>query len=415
MHFGARWMPLAVAAVFPACGDTEARPLYAAPASVQAREPGPDAPGGVPGDASDARGTARPCTTDQNLVLGTSTPSSVARPGTVYSAPPLSQYWPRPITVRLTTATGAAVPGCDVTWVPGPGSGWVFPIAERTDADGRVDAWWTAGPDPSQTVQANVITADGGAVSTTLSGVAEAKRTESLRIYLDYAVDAYDSFSVEVVPVFVPSDSSLGVLWTPECGVSFANDFSADGGVFQPSVNAFCWDSNRDSATIVDAATSSCAFDGSGMYCSRPYAWKLGGTYRIDLSTKRTVTAHTDYAFFVTDVATGVETKLTELRYGGGNRPSSAYSYLKGFKDAPSCLFTAPVAARFGHVKKVDGATAADVKTASLSTAFDVDKERICANYTFGASENAFLLSTGGETVGPPVVPGGQAPTITLP
>jgi hypothetical protein len=263
-------------------------------------------------------------------------------------------------------------------------------------------------------VQANVIAADGGTVSTTLSGSTEARRATPARVYLDYAVESFDGFTVEVAPVSSPPDAIIGALWTAQCGANFWSD-PTDGGVSQTSVNAFCWNSDRDKATTVDAATSSCADDGDGMFCTRPYAWKLGASYRFELQTKRIVAAHIDYAFFITDVATGERAKLAELRYGGGNRPSSAYSYLRGYTAGSSCLSAGQVSARFGHVKKVDGDTVTDVKTASLSNDFDVGNDRICANYFFGATQDAFLLSTGGETVGPPLAPGDPAPTITLP
>src|SRR6185503_8425908 len=102
--------------------------------------------------------------------LAATTATNLSRPGALYSDGPIEQYVPRPIGVRLTTTAGAPVRGCDVAWTPASGSGWVFPIARGTDADGRVDAWWTAGPDATETVTAAVTDGKGGGASVTITG-----------------------------------------------------------------------------------------------------------------------------------------------------------------------------------------------------------------------------------------------------
>src|SRR5262249_37837333 len=129
------WSAVCALSTLAACGHTVARPLVGAPSGVLVEAGSPDA-----GDV------IRPCAIDQPLALVTTTPSNVSRPGALYSAAPIDSYAPRPIGVRLTTTAGAPVRGCDVAWTPAPGSGWVFPIARSTDADGRADAWWTARP-----------------------------------------------------------------------------------------------------------------------------------------------------------------------------------------------------------------------------------------------------------------------------
>jgi hypothetical protein len=388
-----------------ACGDTKAVPLYGASGPIRV-DAGTD-------------GAAKPCLTDQPLVLVATTPSSVSRPGALSSAAPIEQYAPRPVGVRLTTAAGAPVGGCDVSWTPAPGSGWVFPIAQATDADGRVEAWWTAGADASQTLRAAVADGRGGGASVTMSAAAEPRRTRATRVYLEYPVDAFDAYSIEVIPEVASAGSAIGALWTRSCGAGLSSDFEADGGVPTPRAFAFCWDSNTEATSVIDASGSSCGAIASdngtrGTQCAQPFAWKLGAPYRFDLETRHTIAGHTDYVFYVgTDGAD--RTKLVELRFGSDDRPSAAFSYLQKDPAAPSCLETERLSALFRKVTQIDADVAADVRAATFTRDYDVAANVICANYFYGVSQGAFMLSTGSDLVGPPRPPGWPAPSITLP
>jgi hypothetical protein len=387
------------------CGDTAAVPLYGSPASIKV-----DAGGD---------GAARPCLTDQPLTMVTTTISNVSRPGALYSAAPVDSYAPRPIGVRLTTAAGAPVGGCDVTWTPGAASGWVFPIARSTDADGRVEAWWTAGPDAAQNVRASVLDGDGGGASVVIAGTAEPRRTRPTRVYLQYPVDAFDEYSVVVIPDLVPPGSSIGALWTVPCGAGLSIDAPADGGAPTPRAFAFCWDATTEPSSVLDASGSSCRAIASdtglrGTQCAQPFAWKVGSPYRIELETRHVVAGHTDYVFYVGTGAAD-RTKLVELRFAGADRPSAAFSYLQSDAAASSCLDTERLSARFRDVTQIDASVPSDVRSASFTRDYDVADNEICANYAYGVSDGAFMLSTGSDVVGPPRPPGWPAPSIVLP
>jgi len=401
------------------CGDTEARPHYAAVS-------GPSGAGGnvvtiadsaASADGPENDGGIRPCATESSLVLETTTPSSVSRPGAVYSAAPLDQYWPRPIGVRLTTTLGNPLRGCEVQWTPASGSGWVFPIASATDADGRVDAWWTAGEDPSQSVTAKVALTDGGDNSVVMLGTTQALRTTAERVYIQYPVDPFDAYSVEVTPLLAPAAGFFGALLTSNCGAGLYISASNDAGAPEPRAFAYCWDSDSDVTTVIDAATTTCGpiLRTTGTYCTRAYSWKTNAIYRFDLETNQRISLHTDFAFFVTDSTTNERTKLVELRFGSADRPSAAYSYLQDNAFADSCLAAAQHATLFGHVTKTDRGVASEVKTATFTRDFDPSVNDICANYAYGVASGQFFLSTGADRVGPPRLPGSSAPVIVLP
>ncbi len=391
-------------AALASCGDTVARPLYSAGESIRV----------------DAGSPAKPCFTDQPLVLATTTPSNVSRPGALYAAAPIEPYVPRPVTARLTTTAGAPVGGCDVTWTPAPASGWVFPIAASTDADGRVDAWWTAGPDAAQALRVSVSDGKGGGASMIMSGTTEPRGSRATRVYLQYPVDAFDAYSVEVIPEPAPQESTFGALWTLPCGAGLTSDPSGDGGPPVLRAFAFCWDSDMEATAVLDPSGSSCHPIGTagtlqGTWCSQLYPWKAGEPYRIDLETRHALAGHTDYVFYVTTVASGERTKLVELRFGGGDRPSAAFSYLQGDAIAASCLETEQLSALFRNVTQIDNGLSTNLRAATFTRDYDAESNVICANYDYGTSDGAFLLSTGGMRVGPPRPPGWPAPTITLP
>jgi hypothetical protein len=415
-----RLAALGVAAVLAACGDTAARPLYSAPSPIQIDGGSTDAGAKDAGSTDASDGGTRPCQTDQPLVLVTTTPSNVSRPGAVYSDPPIEQYTPRPIGVRLTTAAGAPVRGCDVAWMPAAGSGWVFPVSQETDVDGRVDAWWTAGPNLSQTVRAAVTDGKGGGASVIIAGSTEATPTSAARVYVEYPADPFDGYSVEVVPQLAPVDARFGALWTLACGAGIDIASSSDGGPPASRAFAFCWDSNSVKTTILDVGVSSChpISDPSGVrgtWCSQPYPWKVGDPYRFDLETQQVLTGYTDYAFYVTAVTTGERAKLVEFRFASADRPSAASSYLQPDAIGASCLEAARQSALFRNVKRIDANVASAIGTATFARDYDPSDNAICANYAYGTSEGAFFLSTGGDRVGPPYPPGWPAPVIALP
>lgn len=439
---------LGCALAIAACGDTAARPLYLPPqgtlpeaAPLDSENDGAlrDAgtldlfDGGVAQDMGRAEldvgisqdvgtldaGVPRPCSTDQPLSIMTSTSPNVGRPGALYAGPPLDPYVPRPIAVRLTTTAGAPVPGCDVTWTPATGSGWVFPNARATDSEGRVDAWWTAGESAMQSVTASVTDDKGGVTRVPIAGTVQARRTNPTRVYLQYPVDAYDGFNVEVVPQSAPADSSFAAIWTSQCGAGLDNVSANDGG--QPSrAFAFCWNANAEPTAVVDRAMSSCtaitSTNGqSGTFCSLNFAWQTGSAYRFELATRQPVAGHTDYAFYVTSIKTAERIKVTEFRYASGRLPNAASSYLQNDAPAASCLQTGQTAGLFREVHQIEADIASAVGSATFARDYDVDRDVICANYSYGTSGRAFSLSTGGMEVGTPRPPGWPAPVIVLP
>src|SRR5262249_6201599 len=115
-------------------------------------------------------------------------------------------YNPQKIRVRVRNG-GVPVSGCEVAWQNAVGHGWVFPDALKTDANGEVSAYWTAGNVASETTKAFIALAGGGTSSVNLTGSAAASpetRTDS--VWLRYDVPgAYSEFKVQVTPVTAPA------------------------------------------------------------------------------------------------------------------------------------------------------------------------------------------------------------------
>jgi hypothetical protein len=88
-----------------------------------------------------------PSSTDLStaLVVGSARYEMVS--GDQQSAPAGAEL-PAPLVVRVTSASGAAVPGQLVNWVITEGNGSVFAGRAITDANGIAQEWWTLGATP---------------------------------------------------------------------------------------------------------------------------------------------------------------------------------------------------------------------------------------------------------------------------
>lgn len=105
-----------------------------------------------------------------------------------------------PTTVRVTTASGSAVPGADVTFAVTTGGGSVTPTAVATDQAGSASTTWTLGTAPGrQRLEASVPSLEAVATEvTTVPGPIEALAANPDTVTLDALAD---TVTVEVVAV----------------------------------------------------------------------------------------------------------------------------------------------------------------------------------------------------------------------
>jgi hypothetical protein len=121
------------------------------------------------------------CTDPSSVDLSTALVAGSARyeivSGDQQSAPAGAEL-PAPLVVRVTDASGAAVPGQLVNWVVTEGDGAVFAGRSITDEEGIAQEWWTLGATPG-TNALEVRAVDSGTGEAVVFGRFRATGTDS--------------------------------------------------------------------------------------------------------------------------------------------------------------------------------------------------------------------------------------------
>ncbi|SMC18722.1 Carbohydrate binding domain-containing protein [Andreprevotia lacus DSM 23236] len=348
------------------------------------------------------------------IVTAVTSSAGVARIGSVYSSTlydPSNEttgnntHQPQKITVKVTRA-GAALAGCKVKWTPvnGNDSGWVFPLADKTDSNGQVSAWWTAGKASLQTVQASVQHQDGSSSQTEITGQAYPHSTRANSIHFNWSSPVWDRFSVDVTPQS----------WAPTTYYSAINFPGGYTGIQTSQVLFSLWDVNGVSPVVLNKGIATCSNfggEGTGIKCYAPITPQVNVTYRFELEVAPTSDGRTDYTLYFTDMSVGTRTLFATMRYQTSVTPSGASAFVEDWSEAKaSCLANSARTAYFHNVKyrnKSTGVTT-EIRKGYGDAVYNQWHNEICANYAFTAENGKFKLSTGGEVVGTPLnLPGG--------
>lgn len=146
---------------------------------------------------------------------------------TLYQQDVVTSHRPEPVRVTL-TRNGEPLIGCSVTWLAVGAASFVFPIDERTDANGEAEAWWVAGDVEAPALRASV----NGASSIEIEGIAapsERTRTNSMHMSYDTG-GTYDEIKVRVTPLTGPGTTYYSTLNWPGAytGIQFVNEPAED-------------------------------------------------------------------------------------------------------------------------------------------------------------------------------------------
>ena len=137
--------------------------------------------------SSDTSGPS-PCGGEQARITLGERNVGYANPGTVFSSSADLPEGHTPKPIWLTVAEeGEPVVGCSVGFTIKEGNGWVFARPRTTDEEGRVKAYWTAGPQVgTQQVSATITLGDGTTDSVTWEGTVTDTSSRTDSVYLSY-------------------------------------------------------------------------------------------------------------------------------------------------------------------------------------------------------------------------------------
>lgn len=355
------------------------------------------------------------------VVLTAVTPDAgQARKGSVFSStlydPALESgnttHKPLKLQVKVTTAGGEPVKGCNVAWkADGVANGWVFPDAPATDPNGLSSAWWTAGSGDHQTLAVSLTRADGSTASAAITGSAQGHSTRANSIHIGFDTPAWQSFSTEVTPHSFPPTTYYEA-------IGFNGGY---GGVQSHQLLFSLWDVDGVSPEVIDSGMAVCSNfggEGTGIKCEVAYVPQVDKTYRFDLEVAAAAGGKQDYTMYVTDPRDGQRKKIATMRLPKALPQSGGVGFVEDWgTDAAACLDNPARYATFGRVRYQgsDGVWV-DVTEGKGSAVYTPDHNEVCANYSFKYVEGgSFLISTGGTDVGRPLNLPGIGGKVSLP
>ena len=378
--------------------------------------------GGTGGDGGAGGEIVPSCPPETQLTL-VDTPPLFARYGTVFSSTLYTPnqedtHQPVPVTVRAEWA-GEPVPGCRLQWAPGPNSGWVYPTAPETDAQGQIDAWWVAGDVPMPTVE---VTTDSGMGLTVTATAEPSPRTRTNSVHLNYGIDGpYDEVTVSVEPRTGPSSTYYSTLNWP--GAYAGIQFDDWNGRDMTMVLFSVWDVDGRDAILVDdgAANQVVEFGGEGTGRSLrlrfppaehgaitglpdDYMLQTGHVYETHLQVTAPAECDdcTDYTVRFTDHTRGLgPIVLGTLRFGQRVVPDYAAAFVEDWLDRPGdhCLNSGERSAYFHAVRhRRGGGEWTEVNRARFTPNYVPGNNEICANYGARVEGQRFFMSSGGQT-----------------
>ncbi|HEY1090880.1 MAG TPA: RICIN domain-containing protein, partial [Burkholderiaceae bacterium] len=343
-----------------------------------------------------------------------------ARKGSVFSStlynPTLESgnttHKPLKLQVKVTTASGDPVKGCNVAWkADGTANGWVFADATSTDPNGLSSAWWTAGSGNSQALTVSLARADGSVASTTITGSAQGHSTRANSIHIGWETPAWQAFTAEVTPHSFPATTYYEV-------IGFNGGY---GGVQSHQLLFSLWDVDGISPEVIDPGMANCSNfggEGTGIKCEVPYEPEVEKTYRFELQVAAAPGGKQDYTMYVTDPKDGQRKKIATMRLPKVVSQSGGTGFVEDWAtEAASCLDNAVRSATFGRVR-YQGADGnwVDVVKGKGSAVYTPDHNEVCANYSFKFVDGgSFLISTGGTAVGKPLNLPGIGAKVSLP
>jgi hypothetical protein len=385
-----------------------------------------------------------PCTAG-SVIEAVSTGMYYSWPGTVYASTPITgeggNHQPKKLEVRVTKA-GQPVSGCEVRWIAAGDNGWGFSADPKTDANGRLYGYWTAGKVGPGKIAATIALEGGGESHVEFNGTVASQDSRTDSVHLNYDVDgSYTELKVQVTPLTNPAATYYSALNWQDAYAGIQFDRNAAGQLTMSMVIFSVWDAGGAQAAVTDhgACNSVLGFGGEGTGTScrlrfppnaqngavaglpSDYMLKVGDTYELHLTMRASGsgTAHTltfrDVTNNIGPISLGTQTTGTSFQ--GGRYASS---FVEEWTPHGSCL-SAGRSVYYHDLQALVGNIWRPIKTAHFDPNYIASNNEICGNYLATVANGMFFMSSGGsDYVGRPYVPNDAKfpktqPALTLP
>ncbi len=244
------------------------------------------------------------------------------------------------IRLTLTSEAGAPLPDTSYHWVPDARSGWVFPAAGRTNAQGVIDAAWIPGfPGEGELVLAFTENEEQLTHAFATNSLVPANPPWGGHA-LSVSSPVATGYSIDMTPLTEPPQTYYAAM-------NWARGYTGlqrKGDLYDRQLQFSQWDASGGTPPeVVDVADGvHCrrfTHEGSGVQCGMEYPWAVGKTYRFEMTTEPGPSGFTHFSLHVTDLESGVRRYVGTLRASGRGFHTGFIPFVEDFRRvAPTCL-----------------------------------------------------------------------------
>ena len=300
------------------------------------------------------------------------------------------------------------VAGATYRWETDKYSGWVYPSEGVTGADGRISATWIAGSPGAGSLTLTVENAASSQTAEIPTESVASRRPPSsaMNVQMRNGGSA-DGMSVDLTPLTEPAKTYYGAIqW--EGGYT---GLQRAGSRYDRQLQFSVWDVDGIDAQVIQRGQgvicTTFGNEGTGQNCELNYPWRVGATYRFEV-TEKELNGGSLLTLHVTDLAADRRRFIGALRYGRRANLTWMLTFVEDFlRRAPTCL-AQPV--RSAAIRRV--LARIDNSWQPITTATLVPQPQDagnpgtppCANLAARDHPEGLELVMGGRTTGGPLI-----------
>ena len=296
-------------------------------------------------------------------------------------------------------------------WSTDRHSGWVYPPEGMTDSRGLFWTTWVAGW-PGEGILSVTVENEFSRVTeelATLSTIPEDPPGGLASIYIGNRAWTSAGYSIDMTPLAEPP----GTYYAAIAWDGGYTGLQRGGDRYDRQLHFSVWDTPRyGDAELVDTASDVVCSDfggeGTGLKCRLNYPWKLGSTYRFEV-TAQEMNGGTAMTLHVTDLAADTKRFVGTIRYARSAYFPHFQMFVEDFTlRAPHCLAREVRSAAIRRPRAwVNGAWVAVKEMAIGHAGVSRDDPRNpgtpgCANVAVREHAAGLELVIGGEMARPP-------------
>ena len=243
------------------------------------------------------------------------------------------------IIVTVEDESSEPVAGATYRWETDEHSGWVYPSQGTTGTDGRISATWIAGSPGAGSLTLTVENAASSQTAEIPTASVASRRPPSsaMNVQMRNGGSA-NGMSVDLTPLTEPEKTYYGAIqW--EGGYT---GLQRAGSRYDRQLQFSVWDVDGIDAQVIQRGEgvicTTFGSEGTGQNCELNYPWRVGATYRFEV-TEKELNGGSLLTLHVTDLAADRRRFVGALRYGRRANLTWMLTFVEDFlRKSPTCL-----------------------------------------------------------------------------